>query len=159
MQRRALLPVEVRVCRPLLFLATLALLSACDDDPQAPVADEPQGTLVTPAVISREGSIAVLFDTPLDTRGAQDPANFVVINQCTGLRVAGSLRLGRGAAGDNVHLHAVEPSAVPHAVVHSHSEFVVRVRHSDGAALRYDGDDGSAARLGYQLGIDSVTDE
>lgn len=90
------------MCRPLVFLATFALLAGCDDDPQAPDVNEPEGTLVTPAVISREGSIAVLFDTPLDTRGAQDPANFVVINQCTGLRVPGALRLGRAPGGDTL---------------------------------------------------------
>lgn len=93
---RSLLPVEVRVRRPFLLLATLALLAAgCDDDPQAPESNEPDAQLITPSVITREGSIGIVFDTPLDTRSAQDPANFVVINQCTGLRVAGSLRLGR----------------------------------------------------------------
>lgn len=96
-------PFEVRVRRPLLLLAAVALLATgCDDDPQAPEANEPEGELVTPAIITREGSIAVLFDTPLDARSALDPANFVVINQCTGLRVAGSLRVGRGGAGDTL---------------------------------------------------------
>jgi photosystem II stability/assembly factor-like uncharacterized protein len=87
------------VYRPLLLMAAGALIAvACDDDPSAPVIDRPVGQLVTPTVITREGSIGVVFRTPLDPRSAQDPENFVVVNQCNGLRVAGSLRLGQGTA-------------------------------------------------------------
>lgn len=86
--------------RPLFYVAAAALLAvACDDDPSALAVDPPDGTLVTPLVITPEGSIGVVFDTRLDERSAQDPANFVVINQCTGLRVPGALRLGRDTVG------------------------------------------------------------
>jgi len=76
-----------------LVLATL-FLGGCDKDPNAPVP-----TVITPklaipgdSVISRQGSIRVLFAGPINRATALDPGNFTVINTCTGLPVPGSLR-------------------------------------------------------------------
>ena len=49
-------------------------------------------------IISRQGDIRVLFPGGVDPASALDPANFVVVNACNGLRVPGSLRL----SGDTV---------------------------------------------------------
>lgn len=76
-----------------LVLATL-FLGGCDKDPNAP--DRPVITpkLAIPAdtVITRQGSIRVLFAGPINRATALDPGNFVVTNTCTGLPVPGSLR-------------------------------------------------------------------
>lgn len=100
--------------RPLFCLATaVVLVVACDDDPASVTVNPPDGTLATPAVITREGSIAVVFDAPLDERSARDPANFVVINQCNGLRVPGALRLGRDSGGGRDTLIFTPSSRLP----------------------------------------------
>jgi hypothetical protein len=49
-------------------------------------------------VISRQGDIRVLFPGGVDPASALDPANFVVVNACNGLRVPGALRI----SGDTV---------------------------------------------------------
>jgi photosystem II stability/assembly factor-like uncharacterized protein len=85
----------------LLRFAAIALVLgalACDDDPASP--DIERLTAVGPddAIIGRQSPIRVAFNRGLDPRSALDPSNFIVINQCNGLRVPGSLRL----AGDTV---------------------------------------------------------
>lgn len=74
-------------------LATL-FLGGCDKDPSAPerVIITPRLAIATDSVISRQGSIRVLFSGPVNHATALDPGNFVVTNTCTGLPVAGSLR-------------------------------------------------------------------
>jgi hypothetical protein len=74
-------------------LLICAALLACDDDPSStedvrPVADD-----VGPEIISRQGDIRVRIEGGLDPASALDPANFVVTNTCTGLRVPGALRI------------------------------------------------------------------
>lgn len=69
-------------------------LGGCDKDPAAPVFTDvtPQLALAGDTVIGTQGSIRVLFNSPINRATALDPANFVVTNTCTGLPVAGSLR-------------------------------------------------------------------
>ena len=81
-----------------LAAVTLWLLAACDEDPTQPDRSPLSVTVVTPDTVARQGSIRVLFGSPVDPATALDPANFIVINQCTGLRVPGALRL----AGDTL---------------------------------------------------------
>ena len=73
--------------------AGLLLLGACDDDPTNPIPAVPGLTVVSPDTIGRQEAIRVRFSTPVTSQTAQDPANFVVTNLCTGLRVPGALRL------------------------------------------------------------------
>jgi photosystem II stability/assembly factor-like uncharacterized protein len=73
--------------------AGLVMLGACDDDPTNPAPVEPELTVISPDTIGRQEAIRVVFSTPVTAQTAQDPANFVVTNQCTGLRVPGALRL------------------------------------------------------------------
>jgi photosystem II stability/assembly factor-like uncharacterized protein len=74
-------------------LATFSL-SGCDKDPTAPavVPVTPRLAIAGDTVIARQGSIRVLFANPVNRTTALDPGNFTVINTCTGLPVAGSLR-------------------------------------------------------------------
>ena len=76
-----------------LCLATLTL-AGCDKDPNAPevVVVTPHLAIAGDSIISRQGSIRVLFNGPVNQATALDPGNFTVINTCTGLPVAGSLR-------------------------------------------------------------------
>jgi len=76
-----------------LCLATFTL-AGCDKDPTAleRVTLTPQLAIAADSVISRQGSIRVLFNAPVNQATALDPGNFTVINTCTGLPVAGSLR-------------------------------------------------------------------
>jgi hypothetical protein len=75
-----------------------AALAACDDDPSSPKEDPPVAQAVGDAIMTRQGDIRVVIPGGIDPASALDPANFVVINACTGLRVPGALRLG----GDTV---------------------------------------------------------
>jgi hypothetical protein len=86
-------------------MATLLLLAAaagCDDDPSGPGLGILNPAVIGPAIIGQQGSIPVFFGAGLDSRSALDPANFVVTNTCTGLRVPGALRIGSGPTGDTV---------------------------------------------------------
>ena len=69
-------------------------ISGCDKDPTAPEKNivAPKLANAADTVIARQGSIRVLFGTPVNQATALDPGNFVVTNTCTGLPVAGSLR-------------------------------------------------------------------
>lgn len=76
-----------------LCLATFTL-AGCDKDPTAPerIILTPKLAIAADSVIARQGSIRVLFNAPVNRATALDPGNFTVINTCTGLPVAGSLR-------------------------------------------------------------------
>lgn len=69
-------------------------LAGCDKDPTVTKSPAliPRLAIAADSVISREGSIRVLFNGPVNQATALDPGNFVVTNTCTGLPVAGSLR-------------------------------------------------------------------
>lgn len=83
--------------------AATTLLTACDRDPSAPSHVFPTISVLNDSVIGRQEAIRVFFaGDSLSAATALDDANFVVINQCTGLRVPGSLRLGRGPSGDTL---------------------------------------------------------
>jgi hypothetical protein len=89
--------------RVLCGLLAAQALGACDDDPSRPDVPPLTGTPVTPALargdtIRVQEAIRVAFNRPINPATALDPANFVVINTCTGLRVPGALRL----VGDTV---------------------------------------------------------
>ncbi|MFL5576507.1 MAG: Ig-like domain-containing protein [Gemmatimonadaceae bacterium] len=73
--------------------ASAPLLAACYRDPTQPAAIELRPHSATPSVISRQGALRVVFNAPVQASSALDPQNFVVINQCNGLRVNGALRM------------------------------------------------------------------
>lgn len=86
-------------------LAGVALgvsLAACDKDPSGAAPQALRVTVLPPAlgdtIIGRQEPIRILFSSNVDARSALDPENFVVIDRCSGLRVAGALRL----AGDTL---------------------------------------------------------
>ena len=95
--------------RLLYGFAILAAVSvaACDDDPSGPSIEPLVGTFLTPDTIGVQDPIRLVFNRRLDPQTALDPANFVVINQCTGLRVPGALRLS--VTGDTVTFSASDP--------------------------------------------------
>jgi hypothetical protein len=74
-------------------LLVCAALVACDDDPTGNDAVSPVATAVGDPIISRQGDIRVRIAGGIDPTTALDPANFVVINACDGLRVPGALRI------------------------------------------------------------------
>ena len=78
----------------------LALLAtACDDDPMSSLEDFPDFSLdAVPDTIGTQDAIRVVFSDSISAATALDPANFVVTNMCTGLRIPGALRL----AGDTL---------------------------------------------------------
>src|SRR5688500_1859672 len=79
---------------PLWGIVCMALLwTACDDDPNAPIVEVTEASVISPDVIGRQDPLRVQFSRAVDPRSALDPENFVVINQCTGLRVPGALQL------------------------------------------------------------------
>jgi photosystem II stability/assembly factor-like uncharacterized protein len=83
---------------PRLALLTSALagflFAACDDDPGAPSDDFPGFSLeAVPDTLGVQQAIKVVFDDSLLAATALDPANFVVTNLCTGLRIPGAVRL------------------------------------------------------------------
>jgi photosystem II stability/assembly factor-like uncharacterized protein len=68
--------------------------AACDDDPSAPLGDFPGHSLAAvPDTLGVQQAIKVVFADSLLAATALDPANFVVTNLCTGLRIAGAVRL------------------------------------------------------------------
>jgi photosystem II stability/assembly factor-like uncharacterized protein len=70
------------------------LLVACDDDPSRPeVADLQADLQDVPDSLAPQGAIRVRFNRAITPNTALDPANFVVTDTCTGLRVPGTLRL------------------------------------------------------------------
>ena len=87
-----------RPARALLCACALAAsLAACDDDPTnaalSPLTLNVVRDTPTDSVIARSEPIKIVFSDDVDPRSALDPANFIVTDRCTGLRVAGSLRL------------------------------------------------------------------
>ncbi|HET7449934.1 MAG TPA: hypothetical protein VFJ78_05005 [Gaiellaceae bacterium] len=81
----------------------VALVAACDKDPSAPSRVFPTLTVLNDSVVGRQEALRILFTgDSLSAATALDEANFVVINECTGLRVPGSLRLGRAPGGDTL---------------------------------------------------------
>lgn len=76
-----------------LLASIVVVLCGCDDDPTAVDNLPPVATVATDPIIPRQGSIRVVFNGPVDPTTALDPQNFIVVNQCTGLRVPGSLEL------------------------------------------------------------------
>ena len=77
-------------------------LAACDKDPSGSAPQALTLTILPPAlgdtILGRQEPIKVLFSSNVDQRSALDPENFIVTDRCTGLRVAGALRL----AGDTL---------------------------------------------------------
>ena len=76
----------------------LALLAAiaCDDDPASPDISFPTASLANAddtLALGRQAGIRFVFPGGLLAQSALDPANFVVTNLCSGLRVPGALRL------------------------------------------------------------------
>jgi hypothetical protein len=72
---------------------------ACDNDPSRPDVAFPAATLLSDSTsLGRQEAIRFFFPGGLDEASALDPANFVVTNQCNGLRVPGALRI----AGDTL---------------------------------------------------------
>lgn len=82
MRRRLMLP-----------LAAALVLAACKE-PTAPQVPPLTVQLATGGPISPQGSIQLVFNRPVSSATATDPANIVVTNTCTGLPVPGALRLG-----------------------------------------------------------------
>ena len=82
---------------PLWGIVCMVLLwTACDDDPNAPDPELPEASVLSPDIIGRQDPLRIQFSSAVDPRSALDPENFVVINQCTGLRVPGALQLING---------------------------------------------------------------
>ena len=79
-------------------LAAVLLTAACDDDPTAPTTESLVPQILVPDTVGNQEALRVVFPRAIDPRSALDPANFVVINVCNGLRVPGALRL----AGDTL---------------------------------------------------------
>jgi len=76
-----------------------AAMLGCDKDPSRPDVTFPAATLLSDSTnLGRQEAIRFHFPGGLDAASALDPANFVVINQCNGLRVPGALRI----AGDTL---------------------------------------------------------
>lgn len=84
------MPAGIRLALVVVLAGTLA---ACERDPISPDTGPLSISLISEPIIDRQGSISIQFSQPVDPASALDPANFVVINQCTGLRVPGALRL------------------------------------------------------------------
>ena len=79
--------------------ALAAGAAACDKDPSRPDATFPLATSLSDSTrLGRQEGIRFLFPGGLSATSALDPANFVVTNQCNGLRIPGALRL----AGDTL---------------------------------------------------------
>lgn len=97
--------VLCRVTSAFAVLAAALSLGACDDDPTQPPRVFPEATFANEDTIGRQEAIRVVFSDSISAATALDPANFIVINLCTGLRVAGSLRL----AGDTLIFSPSQP--------------------------------------------------
>lgn len=80
--------------RVTLLASALALLvAACDDDPSAPSDVFPTFRVIVPDTLGVQQPIKVVFSDSISPATALDPANFVVTNLCTGLRIPGAVRL------------------------------------------------------------------
>lgn len=80
--------------RVVCILAATLLLVACDDDPTRPDLAALTANLTdVPDSLSPQGAIRVRFNRAISPGTATDPANFVVTDTCTGLRVPGTLRV------------------------------------------------------------------
>jgi photosystem II stability/assembly factor-like uncharacterized protein len=71
---------------------------ACDDDPNAPTVADLTPDILVADTIGGQDALRVVFPRAVDPKTALDPANFIVTNLCSGLRVPGALRL----AGDTL---------------------------------------------------------
>jgi hypothetical protein len=72
----------------------LVILLSCDDDPAAPPPFGLSIVLASPdTVIGLQEAIRVRIVGAFDSTSVVNPENFVVIDQCTGLRVPGAIRL------------------------------------------------------------------
>jgi photosystem II stability/assembly factor-like uncharacterized protein len=90
----------------LTYALTGFLFAACDDDPGAPVDVFPGHSLeAVPDTLGVQQAIKVVFEDSLLAATALDPANFVVTNLCTGLRIPGAVRL----AGDTLIFTPSQP--------------------------------------------------
>lgn len=86
--------------KALALLGVAGVVAACDNDPAAPDLQFPTAEIIGDSVLTSQESIRIVFrGDSLSSASAQDQSNFVVINQCTGLRISGALRLARGASG------------------------------------------------------------
>jgi hypothetical protein len=97
----------VRTHQRLVGIALVTLLAgACDDDPSDPLGSFPDFSLAAvPDTLLIEQAIRVIFADSISPATALDPANFVVTNLCTGLRVPGAVRL----AGDTLIFTPSQP--------------------------------------------------
>ena len=85
----------MRVRSSIVGVALLAAI-ACDKDPSEPDVSFPTARLATAAdtlALGRQAGIRFIFPGGLQAQSALDPANFVVTNLCSGLRVPGAIRL------------------------------------------------------------------
>lgn len=96
-----------------MLLAVLAPL-ACDDDLTRVAVSPLDPEILVGDTIGRQDEIRVVFPRAVDAATALDPANFIVTDLCTGLRIPGSLRL----SGDTLIFSASEalPFLTPIAV-------------------------------------------
>src|SRR5688572_11264393 len=97
---RPLSPVEEVLVRTkkwsiLSVAAVLAVggAAACDDDPTRPGVPDLTPEILVPDTIGGQEALRVVFPREVDPKTALDPANFIVTNLCSGLRVPGALRL------------------------------------------------------------------
>ena len=85
----------MRVRSSIVGVALLAAI-ACDKDPSEPDVSFPAARLATAEdtlALGRQAGIRFIFPGGLLAQSALDPANFVVTNLCSGLRVPGAIRL------------------------------------------------------------------
>lgn len=75
--------------------AVLAFVGAvaCDDDPNSPSVSDLTPDILVADTIGGQEALRVVFPRAVDPKTALDPANFIVTNLCSGLRVPGALRL------------------------------------------------------------------
>src|SRR5688572_28549888 len=89
--------VHVRTKRWSILSAAVVLVLggavACDDDPAQPVIEALDPTILVADTIGQQEALRVVFPRAVDPVTALDPANFIVTNLCSGLRVPGALRL------------------------------------------------------------------
>lgn len=67
--------------------------TACDDDPNRVVVPALTPDILVADTIGQQDALRVVFPRAVDPVTALDPANFIVTNLCSGLRVPGALRL------------------------------------------------------------------
>lgn len=91
-------PESFRRLRLAGLVLAFGAFAACEDDPSSPDLILNAPVVQNDSIIGLQEPIRVVFDEAVDPQTALDPENFIVINQCTGLRVPGALRL----AGDTL---------------------------------------------------------